>query len=47
MTIGRTFGVVLSVVAVGGVIYYVWGQASKPEPLRELPEPIVRIRRPM
>lgn len=47
MSIGRAFGFVLSVVVVCGVIYYVFEQAGKPEPLKELPEPIVRIRRPM
>ena len=46
MTIGRAVGFVISVIVVGGVVYYIWGQ-SKAVPLRELPEPILRIRRPI
>jgi len=41
----RIIGAVLSVVVVAGVVYYVFEIAGKPAPLRELPEPIVRISR--
>jgi len=41
----RIFGAVISVVVVAGVVYYVFEKAGKPAPLRELPEPIVRISR--
>ncbi|MBA7593111.1 hypothetical protein ES703_00028 [subsurface metagenome] len=47
MSIGRAFGFVISSIVVCGVIYYVFEKAGKLEPLKELPEPIVRIRRPM